>query len=70
MGIGARLVRHVFLQAIDMASLVGCVGVVVDPKEGVAPFLRALWLQAPERRERLEDVHSDRDRARCVLSLK
>lgn len=37
-GIGGELLRHALQRACDMSDEVGCVGVVVDAKEGAVPF--------------------------------
>jgi GNAT superfamily N-acetyltransferase len=52
-GIGKMLLRHVFALAHGMAGSIGCVGVVVDAKEGAAAFYRKLGF------ERLETVEGD-----------
>ena len=37
-GVGSALLRFVFTLAHEMAARLGCVGVVVDAKEGAVPF--------------------------------
>ena len=45
-GIGSSLLRQVFLLAHEMASRLGCVGVVVDAKEEAVPFYQRYGFEA------------------------
>ncbi len=45
-GIGSSLLRHVFSLAHEMASRIGCVGVIVDAKEAAVPFYERYGFEA------------------------
>jgi predicted N-acetyltransferase YhbS len=45
-GIGSSLLRFVFSLAHEMAGRLGCVGVVVDAKEGAVPFYGRFGFEA------------------------
>jgi predicted N-acetyltransferase YhbS len=47
-GVGRRLLRHVFLLALRMASEYGCAGVVVDAKPGAVEFYEQFGFRALE----------------------
>jgi GNAT superfamily N-acetyltransferase len=47
LGLGARLLAHVFHLALDIVERVGCVGVIVDAKEAAVGFYEKydfIWL--------------------------
>ena len=47
-GIGTFLVRYAFAQALDQASRVGCIGVIVDAKPDAVHFYERLGFESQE----------------------